>query len=203
MESADENGIIAFSDELDSEYLNAAYTSGIFPWPVEEERVLWFAPPERAILEFDEFRLPRRFRRDLKKLPFSFAFNERFEEVIKACAGPRTTEDGTWITDKIIEAYVRFNREGRAVSFEALNENGELAGGLYGVLIGKYFAAESMFYRETGASKFALFKAVEFLAARGLTWMDVQINNPFLETFGVKEIPRSKFMRMLKAATLL
>lgn len=199
METADENGILAFSFDVDTAYLFSAYTNGIFPWPVAEEHILWFAPRERAILEFDDFKMPKRSLRFFRNCDFEFKFNENFGDVIRNCAMSRRKDEGTWITSKIIEAFLGFNKEGYAVSFETY-KNGKLAGGLYGVLIGKYFAGESMFHIESEASKFALANAIEHLKKNGVTWMDVQVLNPFLERFGCKEIPRKAFMTKLKSS---
>jgi leucyl/phenylalanyl-tRNA--protein transferase len=199
VETADENGILAFSYEIDVDYLLAAYTNGIFPWPVAEEHILWFAPQERAVLEFNELKTSKRFAQFQRNCDFEFKFNENFEEVIINCAKPRKKETGTWITSKIIDAYLEFHKAGFAVSFETY-KNDKLVGGLYGVLIGKYFAGESMFHSESEASKFALTKTVDILKEKGLEWMDVQVLNPFLESLGCKEISRKEFMRKLNSS---
>lgn len=199
METADENGILAFSYDIDVDYLFSAYTSGIFPWPVAEEHILWFAPPKRAILEFDEFKISRRSSQFFRNCDFEFKINENFGDVIKNCAKPRKKEAGTWITSKIIEAFLEFHKEGFAASFETY-KNGKLVGGLYGVLIDKYFAGESMYHAESEASKFALANTVEHLKSNGLKWMDVQVLNPFLEKLGCREISRKAFMKKLKTS---
>jgi leucyl/phenylalanyl-tRNA--protein transferase len=112
---------------------------------------------------------------------------------------PRKKETGTWITQKIIDAFIEFHEAGFAVSFETY-KNGKLVGGLYGVLIDKFFAGESMYHTESEASKYALANAVEHLKKMGITWMDVQVLNPFLEQFGCKEISRKEFMRKLASS---
>ena len=140
-----------------------AYRSGIFPWPHREGEILWFAPPQRGILEFADLHIPRRLQRHLKKTPFTFRMNSNFEAVIHHCAASknRGKGQGTWITRQMLNAYISFHAAGFAQSFEAYNENGKLVGGMYGVRIDNYFAGESMFYFETNASKFVLFKAIE------------------------------------------
>ncbi len=203
VETADpETGLLAFGGDLTIGSLELAYRSGIFPWPAENQPILWFAPPERAIIEFSEFKIPKRLERSLKKSPFTFRINSNFAEVIKNCANlsSRKNQQGTWITDEMISAYIEFHKAGFAHSFEILNKNDKLVGGLYGVLINKYFAGESMFYKETNASKFALIQTVQYLKTLEISWMDVQILNPFLATFGANEISRDLFMQKLNQA---
>ena len=203
VETADsETGLLAFGGDLAVSSLEMAYRSGIFPWPTENQPILWFAPPERAIIEFSEFNIPSRLERSLKKSPFTFRENSNFAEVIKNCANltNRKNQQGTWITDEMISAYIEFHKAGFALSFEVSNKNDKLVGGLYGVLINKYFAGESMFYKETNASKFALIQTVQYLKKLEISWMDVQILNPFLATFGAKEISRELFMEKLNQA---
>ncbi len=203
VETADsETGLLAFGGDLAVGSLEMAYRSGIFPWPTENQPILWFAPPEREIIEFSEFKIPKRLERSFKRSPFTFHINANFAEVIKNCANlsNRKNQQGTWITDEMISAYIEFHKAGFALSFEVLNKNNKLVGGLYGVLINKYFAGESMFYKETNASKFALIQTVQYLKAREICWMDVQILNPFLANFGANEISRDLFMQKLNQA---
>jgi len=203
VETADpETGLLAFGGDLTVDSLELAYRSGVFPWPTENQPILWFAPPERAIIEFAEFKISKRLERSLNKPQFTFRVNSNFAKVIKNCASRTKSKNhqGTWLTNEMINAYIEFHKTGFAQSFEVLNGNGELVGGLYGVLINKYFAGESMFYKETNASKFALIQTVEYLKTFDISWMDVQILNPFLATFGTKEISRNLFMKKLKQA---
>ncbi|QSH42142.1 leucyl/phenylalanyl-tRNA--protein transferase [Lentisphaerota bacterium ZTH] len=201
VETSDEDGFLGWSHDLTCDMLFEAYTSGIFPWPFEDKHVLWFAPPERAVLEFCDFRIPGTVRRELKKMPFKFSINQHFEEVIKGCAYSRrkAEEGGTWITTKLIDAFLEFHEAGFAWSFEAVCQDGKLAGGLYGVLIGRFFGGESMFYKKSGASKFALVKTVEWLRnERGVTWLDAQMQNDFLARFGVRNVEREDYMKLLE-----
>ncbi len=200
----DESGLLAVGGDLEIASLELAYRNGIFPWPVSEhDPILWFAPPERAILEFDKLRIPRRLKRELKKVRFELRINTCFAEVIKACARStnRRGQPGTWLTADMIDAFIRFHEVGMAHSFETFDEHGKLVGGMYGVKIGRYFAGESMFYIKTNASKFALLQAVSHLKQRGSTWMDVQVMTPLLASFGAIDIPRDLFMQRLKKAT--
>lgn len=200
--SADpESGLLAIGGDLEVGSLLLAYRNGIFPWPMDNGQLLWFAPPMRAILPFDEFHIPRRLQRHLKKANFTFRVNKNFPEVIRACAELRNRkDDGTWIIPEMIEAYIAFHQAGYAHSFETYNQDGQLVGGLYGVRIGNFFAGESMYYRESHASKFALIKTVNYMRREGLSWIDIQMLTPLLSSFGGREIPRHQFMEMLARA---
>lgn len=202
VETADESGLLAVGGDVTLSTLKIAYQNGIFPWPHEGYPLLWFAPRRRAILEFKDFKIPKRLQRDLKKLSLTFSVDQDFKGVIRGCATSKTRkgQKGTWITDEMIEGYIRFHQAGYAHSFEARNSEGELVGGLYGVLIGKMFTGESMFYKTTNASKFVLINLVNYLKEKGLTWMDVQVMTSLLKSFGAKEIPRSVFMKKLRKA---
>jgi len=204
VEWADESGLLAIGGDLEVETLKLAYTCGIFPWPIAGEPIYWFAPPQRAILEFDGLRISERLQRYFRNSDFIFRVDTNFERVIRACARSknRKGQRGTWITSDMITAYCEFHRCGYAHSFEVYNKQNELVGGMYGVLINKFFAGESMFYKQPNASKFALIEATRFLRNFGLTWMDVQTLTPLLKRFGAKEIPRAEFMRKLKQALL-
>lgn len=203
VESADKSGILAIGGDLELETLLLAYKSGIFPWPdPQEDFLLWFAPLQRAILDFEEFKIPRRLKQDLKKHSFQFTIDHCFKEVILACAKSRNRkgQQGTWIIEEMIFAYLELHKAGYAHSFEVWNAQKELVGGLYGVLINKMFAGESMFYKETNASKFSLIHTVEYLKKKGIRWMDIQMLTPLLKNFGAKEILRSEYMKKLKEA---
>lgn len=183
---------------LEIETLKLAYENGIFPWPTERYPLLWFAPPMRAILQFDEIKIPKRLQRELKNKKFHFKIDTQFSRVIAACAeGLTRNSHGTWITPALRDAYQRFHEAGYAHSFETYNASEQLVGGLYGVSLGNMFAGESMFYWESGASKAALLFACETLSARGGSWLDIQTLSPLLRTLGAKEIPREDFMKRL------
>ena len=201
VESARPDGLLALSRDIELGHLQAAYRSGVFPWPVDDGGVLWFAPPRRALLFFERLHVPRRLARSLGSAGFEFRFDTAFEEVIGHCATVgRKAQDGTWITPKLRRAYLDFHRAGHVHSFEAWSPDGRLVGGLYGVWLGKFFAGESMFHLQAGASKFALLHAVSHLRNHGLAWMDVQVLNPLTAAFGAEEVPRRHFMRLLRKA---
>ncbi len=197
-ELALDEGILDLSDDLRVERLLEAYSFGIFPWPHPELPTVWYSPVDRGILDFSDFHIPRSLQKFMKRTPFKYTFNKRFTEVLEACAlQPRPGQNGTWITNKLIRAYRDFHRAGYAHSLEVW-EGSELVGGLYGVYVAGVFCGESMFHRRTNASKCALVKLVEFLAANGQDWMDIQMVTPLLSTFGGRYIPRRDFLRRLE-----
>ena len=197
VEMADKDGLLGYGGELSVRYLENAYRHGIFPWPQEGLPVLWFAPPKRGILEFSNFHIPSRFLREVKSKGWEFKINHDFQSVICECARQkRKRQKGTWILPEMIFAYTDFHEAGFAHSFEVY-EKDRLIGGLYGVWIHHYFAGESMFHLESGASKFALIKTVEFLENKGLTWMDTQMVTPLIKSFGGREVSRDIFMKKL------
>ncbi len=198
---ADEHGLLAFGGDLDIESLILAYTSGIFPWPYDETTLAWFAPPKRAVIFLDDFHIATRLTRKLKQRPFELAMDTNFQEVVTRCAElkNRGTQSGTWITQGMIEAYHQLFDAGFCHSFEAY-QDGALVGGLYGVQLGAYFAAESSFFRVTNASKAAMCHVAQYLRQSGITWFDCQVLTPFSESFGAREIPRAEFMTLLAEA---
>lgn len=198
---ADENGLLAVGGDLEVDSLLLAYRSGVFPWPINERQLTWFAPPERTLLFLDEFHPSRSLRKELKRKDYELVINRNFEAVIRACAesNNRSGQRGTWITNQIIDGFVNFHRAGFAHSIECY-KSGELAGGLYGVAIGHYFGGESMFYHSENGSKLALCYLVDYLRSRSVEWIDCQVSNPFLESIGARSIPRVEFMKMLPQA---
>ena len=198
-EQADPDGIVCWSFDMDWQWVLSAYWTGIFPWPCDEKHVLWFAPDPRAVLDFNEFTLHKRTLRAFRQKKFEFRINTAFEQVIRACAAvPRKDQQGTWITEKIVQAYIQAHRAGFAWSFETFNAENKLVGGMYGIRIGNFVSGESLFHLESEASRFALANAVAYLKEQGITWMDIQVLNDFTATFGGKNITRPEFMNRLK-----
>jgi len=181
---------------LPPEILLTAYANGYFPMAVETGEIRWFSPDPRAILPLDTFHVPRRLQRVVRQGRFEIRIDTAFREVIEACA---EREDGSWIDREIIESYCALHEAGAAHSVEAWREN-RLAGGLYGVSLGSAFFGESMFHRETDASKVALVGLVERLRARGYRLLDVQWTTPHLEAVGAVEIRRRTYLRWLRQA---
>ena len=202
LESADENGLVAVGGDLEVESLLVAYRSGVFPWPLDPQLPLtWFSPAQRAVLEFNNFRLSRSLKKELRKAKGEIRIDCRFEQVVRCCAAMdnRTGQRATWITPAVIEAYVELHRAGFCHSVEYW-EGGDLLGGLYGVTIGALFAGESMFFRRANASKFCLVFLVNYLQSHGVEWLDCQVMTPFLAALGSSEIPRSTYLEMLRRA---
>ncbi len=181
---------------LDPEFLLMAYCNGYFPMADPKTgEIGWFSPDPRAIFELDEFHIPRSLRLTLKKSVFEVRMNTRFEEVMRACA----ERDETWISEDIVQSYLRLHRLGFAHSLETWRAE-KLVGGLYGVAIGAAFFGESMFNRERNASKVALVQLVERLKNRGFGLLDTQWMTAHLKMLGAKEISRAEYLKRLKKA---
>jgi leucyl/phenylalanyl-tRNA--protein transferase len=193
-------GVVAVGGRPDPVFLLEAYRRGIFPWPVEGYPLLWFSPPERALLIFDELHVARSLARERRRTSLRFTIDAAFGRVIRACASiERAHEDGTWITPGMVRGYTEFHRLGHAHSVEAW-EGDELVGGLYGVDPGGAFAGESMFRLRPNASKLALLFLIDHLRARGLGWLDAQVMTPHIEALGARLVPREEFLDRLARA---
>ena len=201
LDTADEDGLLAIGGDLDPQSILLAYTQGIFPWPIDEGTLAWFAPPERAVIFLSEFHVSRKLQRVLNRDTFSLRRDTDFRGVIERCAElkNRGTQGGTWITSDVIEAYVELHRLGFCHSFEAFKGE-ELVGGLYGIQIGRFFAAESSFFRVPDASKAAMCLLARYLSEQKIEWFDCQVLTPFSESFGAREIARDGYMRLLANA---
>lgn len=199
-ESNDPEGLLCGTRFIDLRLLLDAYAHGIFPWPCDEECILWFSPVMRGILNFSALHVPSRLKRFLKHCDFTFRIDSNFDQVIDACATVKRSEEGTWIIPAIQASYKELHRLGFAHSFETYNACGELVGGLYGVGMDRFFGGESMFFYETGASKFALLNMIATLKKIGLTWLDTQMVTPVIGSFGAVEISRKEFLTKLHSA---
>ena len=195
------DGLIAVGGTLLPDRLLDAYRRGLFPWGTVEGQPLWFSPDPRMVLFPQEFRLTRSLRKTLRNAPFEVAFDRNFAGTIRACSDmPRPGQNGTWISDDMIDAYVRLHELGWAHSVETYVE-GELVGGLYGLAIGRMFYGESMFSRRTDASKFAFAHLVRLLISRGIEMIDCQMRTDHLASLGGREIARADFLGRLRALT--
>jgi leucyl/phenylalanyl-tRNA--protein transferase len=184
---------------MDPATLLDAYRKGIFPWPDPNLPLMWFCPPVRAILEFEALHVPRSLRYARRRSTLHFTLDRAFHEVIRACAEvSRPGQEGTWITPEVIAAYSRLHELGIAHSVEAWRER-QLVGGLYGVDVDGCFSAESMFYRESNASKLALLFLIDHLRSRGLDWIDIQMLTPHMARLGARNVSREEFLRKLEA----
>lgn len=197
---ADPSGLLAVGGDLSPERLLLAYRLGIFPWYEEGQPVLWWSPDPRLILEPHDLHISRRLRQTLEKGAFQVTFDQAFSAVIEACAiVPRRGQGGTWITPDMKAAYIRLHRLGYAHSVESWYD-GQLAGGVYGVSLGRCFFGESMFFYRRDASKVALATLVERLRAWEFHMIDAQVTTRHLMSLGAKEIPRRLFLSRLKVA---
>ena len=197
----DMNGLLAVGGGLEAERLLNAYHQGIFPWGTVEGHPLWYSPNPRMVLLPDEFRLSRSLRKLLRQNRLTVAFDTCFQEVMFACATtPRPGQDGSWINNEMISAYVRLHELGWAHSVEVFQE-GELVGGLYGLAIGRMFYGESMFSRRDKASKFAFAYLIGFLRQHDFGMIDCQMYTEHLASLGGREIPRDEFIARMNTLT--
>jgi leucyl/phenylalanyl-tRNA--protein transferase len=192
------NGLLCAGGDLSPERIVEAYQNGIFPWFSDGQPVLWWSPDPRMVLFPPEFKISRSLGRTLRARRYEVRLDSAFAAVISACAKtPRAGQDGTWITRKMQNAYQKLFERGVAHSVETWID-GQLAGGLYGLSIGRMFYGESMFSRVTDASKIAAAHLARFLEQRGFGMIDCQMSTPHLASLGARQIPRAKFIRQLK-----
>jgi leucyl/phenylalanyl-tRNA---protein transferase len=189
--------LVDIGGELNIETLLAGYKGGAFPWTVHP--VTWWSPDPRAVIEFDLFHPSRSLLKFLRKEPFHISLDTVFAEVIRSCAECSPQRRTTWITPEFIEAYTQMHQAGHAHSVEVW-AGGKLVGGLYGVALGGYFAAESMFHRASNASKAALYYLVQHLRARGFTLLDIQMPTRITLQMGASLVPRREFIGRLRSA---
>ena len=192
------SGLLCAGADLSVERLLDAYRHGIFPWFSGNEPILWWSPDPRMVLFCDELKVSRSLAKNTRNKGFETRIDSAFSNVIKACAGPRKGESGTWLGKPMQAAYLALHRAGHAHSFETW-QDGELVGGLYGVRIGRMFYGESMFSTRTDASKVALVGLVQELRRRDMPLIDCQQRTPLLASLGAREIPRREFLRRVAA----
>jgi leucyl/phenylalanyl-tRNA---protein transferase len=205
-ETADPQGVVCVGGNLSPGLLLSAYKRGIFPWFSEDEPILWWSPDPRFVLFTDELHVSESMRKTLRRRlgkgagegeRLELRLDNDFPAVIRACSSsPRPGQDGTWITEAMIDAYIELHRLGYAHSVEA-RLGGELVGGLYGVALGGMFFGESMFSRADDASKLAFIPLVWRLRDEGFTLIDSQVYTDHLAGLGAREIPRSEYLRLL------
>lgn len=191
------NGLLCAGLDLSPERILDAYRQGIFPWFNPGEPVLWWSPDPRMVLVPSEVKVSRSLRQRIKRGGYEIRVDTHFREVMLACAAPREGQSGTWISRPMLEAYTRLHELGYAHSVETWMD-GELAGGLYGMAIGRMFYGESMFSRRTDASKLALVHLCRQLEAWGFGLIDCQMETAHLASMGAKPIPRQGFIREME-----
>ncbi|GHU56950.1 leucyl/phenylalanyl-tRNA--protein transferase [Spirochaetia bacterium] len=190
--------IIAIGGNLSPGMLLSAYEQGIFPWYNPEDPILWQSPDPRFVLFPENLHISASMKRVLKKGEFEIAFDRDFAGVIKGCAEiGRPGQDGTWITRDIITAYTELHRLGYAHSVESYC-GGKLVGGCYGIRLGRAFFGESMFARQSNASKAAFLTLAQNLFAEGLAFIDCQVHTDHLESLGGVEMGRPEFLKLLR-----
>lgn len=187
------NGLLAIGGNLRPRRLLQAYRNGVFPWFARDEPILWWSPDPRCVLFPEEFHVSRSLRRTWRRGRFEVTRDRAFPAVVRACAEPRPGSPGTWILPRMVDAYNELHRLGCATSFECWQDD-ELAGGIYGVHLGRMFFGESMFSRRSDASKVALWHVLE---SDDVALVDCQLENPHLQRLGARRIPRERFLALL------
>lgn len=203
---ASKEGLLAIGGDLSPERLLLAYGNGIFPWYSEGEPILWWSPDPRLVLYPAELKISRSLRKVVRQAIFKVTMDRAFEDVITECAQVRLeNNEGTWIVDDMVRAYCQLHKSGFAHSVEVWKGN-RLAGGLYGVSLGRCFFGESMFTRITNASKVALVALAEHAKQLDFALIDCQITTTHLTRFGAREISRARYLdelaEALRAVTL-
>jgi leucyl/phenylalanyl-tRNA--protein transferase len=191
------DGLLAAGGDLGSERLLYAYSHGIFPWFDDGQPILWWSPDPRCVLHIRDFQTSRRMRRAMRASSAHLTFNTAFSEVIRRCAGPRRSEQGTWITADMIRAYEALHAKGWAHSVE-VREDDKLVGGIYGLAIDRLFFGESMFSDTANASKLAMLGLCEILSRNSVETIDCQVVSGHLLRLGATTIPRTKFAALLQ-----
>lgn len=191
------DGLLAIGGCLSPRRIVNAYRHGIFPWFSPGEPILWWSPDPRLVLFPEQLKVSRSLRKTLKRNIFQLSFDQAFSAVVDACAAPRERQKGTWITEEMKHAYNQLHRQGIAHSVEAWRD-GELVGGLYGLAIGRVFFGESMFHRQTDASKVVFVHLANNLIAWDYRLIDCQVHTEHLVSLGAVEIARPDFLQHLR-----
>ena len=193
------DGLLAVGGDLSPERLLEAYRRGIFPWFSDGQPILWWSPSLRTVFDTTHVHVPRRLARWLRGCDWSVHADAAFADVMRACAAPRRQDHGTWITDDMLAAYLRLHELGHAHSIEVRDAEGCLAGGIYGVALGRMFYGESMFSARTNGSKVALLALCRALHAWDFPLLDAQVASDHLFTLGAREMPRGEFCERVAA----
>jgi len=188
--------------EITTEDLLYGYMNGIFPMAEPDGTIYWYSPDPRAIIPIEDYKPSKSLRPVLNRKTFEIKVDYNFEAVMRGCSQPRATEDGTWISEDIISAYVALHQLGYAHSVEAWRNN-ELVGGLYGVSINGAFFGESMFSTESNSSKVAFHYLIKILRSSDFKLLDTQFINDNVLRYGAIEITREDYMKRLQKALLL
>ncbi len=198
-ENAEEDGLLAIGGDLSLERLVLAYSNGIFPWYNEGEPILWWCPHERYIIRPSKIHVSHSMKKFMKKHKISYALNRDFADTMHRCRIKREFNEGTWITDDMEKAYQNLAENNLAMSVEAYID-GELAGGLYGVVLGKCFFGESMYSELENGSKLALIMLATLLEKNEFTMIDCQFHTDHLESMGGESISYAEYKELLSSA---
>jgi leucyl/phenylalanyl-tRNA---protein transferase len=200
VETADRQGILALGGDLSVSRLLDAYTHGIFPWFDDDQPIIWWSPNPRFVLFPEKVLVSRSMKKILARGEFTITYDRCFREVMSACSeAPRRGQRGTWITAEMLEAYCNLHAEGYAHSVEAW-KNDSLVGGMYGICLGRAFFGESMFSRESNASKAAFLTLAEKLKALDFAIIDSQVHTNHIESLGGEHIPRKEYLAIINEA---
>jgi leucyl/phenylalanyl-tRNA--protein transferase len=198
---ANEDGIVAWGGDLNPSRLLRAYQNGIFPWYSNQDPILWWSTDPRLIMELDDFKLSRSLKKNIKK--FNYKFDSNFTKVMHYCATvQRKGQSGSWINKELIESFEILHGMGIAHSVESYNKEGELVGGLYGLVIGRVFCGESMFAHKNDASKTAYAILIRHLKEWGYDFIDCQVPTEHLKSLGAKEVAREYFLMRLEQSNM-
>lgn len=198
VKNANTDGLLAVSQNLNLFHLKLAYQNGIFPWYNPGEWVHWYAPPQRMVLFPNELKISKSMKKILRNDIFKITYNQDFHGVIQGCSEvPRIGQHGTWIGDEIMENFIELNKLGWAKSVEVWNHQGDLVGGLYGISVGDIFCGESMFAKESNASKAGFITFVKKYQ-KEFKLIDCQVYTAHLASLGARLIPREHFMEYFK-----
>ncbi len=199
-DESNKDGLIAVGGDLSVERLMHAYHLGIFPWFNEGQPLFWWSPDPRMILLPESFKVSKSLKKTILSNKYKITLNTSFEEVINCCSKiKRKGQQGTWITNNMITAYLQLHKKGHAQSVEVWSDN-QLVGGLYGIDLKekKIFCGESMFSKKNNASKIAFYYLVKKLKTENYRLIDCQMYTSHLESLGAQEIPRHEFLKYLK-----
>ncbi|MBR5419654.1 MAG: leucyl/phenylalanyl-tRNA--protein transferase [Lachnospiraceae bacterium] len=197
---AEEDGLLAIGGDLCPERLVLAYSHGIFPWYSEGEPIMWWCPHERYIIRPERIHISHSLSKYMRKHDIRLVINRDFPDTMHRCRMKRENAEGTWITDDMEKAYAELNRRGYAMAAEA-QVDGRIAGGLYGVLIGKNFFGESMYSDEENGSKLTLVLLARELKEKGFHMIDCQFHTDFLESMGGEHISYEEYMELIEKDT--